>query len=96
MFARELYVERRQHQRIQFGRHAEVSSPRCTKLAVDVLDYSMGGICLISTVPLEMGEKLRFHSIETLDGDTRSLALDGVVRHVQERLGEYSIGVCFI
>jgi hypothetical protein len=62
---------------------------------VDVLDYSMGGICLISSVPLPLGEKLRFHSIQTLDGETRALALDGEVRHIQERLGEYSIGVCF-
>lgn len=88
-------MEKRKHQRIQFGRHAEVSSSRQENLAVDVLDYSMGGMCLITTVPLKPGEKLRFHSIETLDGDTRSLALDGEVRHVQERLGEYSVGVCF-
>lgn len=88
-------MDRRQHQRIQFGRHAEVSSSLHQKLAVDVLDYSMGGICLVCSVPLALGEKLRFHSIETLDGDTRSLALDGEVRHVQEQLGEYSVGVCF-
>lgn len=88
-------MEKRQHQRIQFGRHAEVSSRRYEKLNVDVLDYSMGGICLVSSVPLELGDKLRFHSIETLDGDRRSLALDGEVRHIQEQLGEYSVGVCF-
>lgn len=88
-------MERREHQRIQFGRHAKVSSSQRENLAVDVLDYSMGGICLISSVPWKPGEKLRFHSIETLDGDTRNLALDGEVRHVQERLGEYSVGVCF-
>lgn len=88
-------MERRQHQRIQFGRHAAVSCSAHNNLGVDVLDYSMGGICLVSSVPLQPGEKLRFHSIETLDGETRALALDGEVRHVQERLGEYSIGVCF-
>lgn len=88
-------MERRQHQRIQFGRHAEVSSSQHEKMAVDVLDYSMGGICLVSTVPLSLGEKLHFHCIETLDGDTRTLALNGEVRHIHEQLGEYSIGVCF-
>lgn len=88
-------MEKRQHQRIQFGRHAEVSSHQHKKLGVDVLDYSMGGICLVSSVPLELGERLHLHSIETLDGGTRSLALDGEVRHVQVQLGEYSVGVCF-
>lgn len=89
-------MERRQHQRIQFGRHAEVSSSVYEKLAVDVLDYSMGGICLVSKVPLNLGEKLRFHCIETLDGDVRPLALDGEVRHIHQQLGEFSVGVCFV
>ena len=69
-------MEKRQHQRIQFGRHAEVSSPQHKKLGVDVLDYSMVGICLVSSVPLELGEKLHLHSIETLDGDRKSTRLN--------------------
>ncbi|MFO7603651.1 MAG: PilZ domain-containing protein [Gammaproteobacteria bacterium] len=88
-------MEKREHQRIQFGRHAEVSTSRCDQLAVDVLDYSMGGICLVSSVPLNLGEELHLHSIETLDGEIRPLLLKGEVRHIQKRLGEYSVGVCF-
>jgi len=65
-------------------------------MRLEVLDYSMGGMGLVSHSSFEPGDVLEFESIMTLDGDIRTLELKGEVRHVQEQFQEFSFGVCFL
>lgn len=87
--------EKRKHKRIAFGRLVNIRTNDGRKLQLEVLDYSMGGLGLISREPFAPGEILYLESIQTLDGDERDLDLQGQVVHVQEQFEEYAFGVSF-
>lgn len=89
-------MEKRKHKRIERARMVNVKTVQGENLQLDVLDYSMGGMGLISKEPFDSGDVLDFESIITLDGNTRPLDLRGEIRHVQEQYEEYSFGVCFL
>jgi len=89
-------MEKRKHKRIQYGRAVNVKTALGRNLRLEVLDYSMGGMGLVSHSAFEAGDVLEFESILTLDGDVRILELKGEVRHIQEQYQEYSFGVCFV
>lgn len=89
-------MEKRKHKRIQYGRTVNVKTRDGDKLQLEVLDYSMGGMGLVSHTPFSTGDVLDFESIMTLDGEERTLEIKGEVRHIQEQFQEYSFGVCFL
>ena len=89
-------TEKRKHKRIQYGRTVNVRTPCGDMLQLEVLDYSMGGMGLVSHTPFITGDILDFESIMTLNGEVRTLDIKGEVRHTQEQFQEYSFGVCFL
>lgn len=89
-------MEKRKHKRIQYGRIVNVVTDSGDKLKLEVLDYSMGGMGLVSHVEFTPGNVLEFESIMTLDGEERPLELKGEVVHVQEQFQEYALGVSFM
>jgi len=89
-------MEKRKHKRIQYGRTVNIRTPSGDSLQLEVLDYSMGGMSLISHVPFAAGEVLDFESIQTLDGEVRILGIKAEVRHIQQQSQEYSFGVSFL
>ena len=89
-------MEKRKHKRIQYGRTVNVVTQNGDRLRLEVLDYSMGGMGLVSKTPFETGQVLEFESIMTLDGEQRSLDLKGEIRHVQEQFQEFSFGISFL
>ena len=89
-------MEKRKHKRIQYGRMVNVTTQQGENLRLEVLDYSMGGMGLVSHSSFEPGDVLEFESIMTLDGDIRTLELKGEVRHIQVQYQEYSFGVRFL
>lgn len=89
-------MEKRKHKRIQYGRMVNVKTQQGKALQLEILDYSMGGMGLVSHTPFATGEVLDFESIMTLDGEVRNLELKGEVRHIQEQFQEFSFGVCFL
>jgi c-di-GMP-binding flagellar brake protein YcgR len=89
-------MEKRKHKRIQYGRRVNVKTQQGNKLQLEVLDYSMGGMGLVSHTPFSAGDVLDFESIMTLDGEERTLEIKGEVVHIQEQFQEYSLGVCFL
>ena len=89
-------MEKRKHKRIQYGRTVNVKTQNGKQLQLEVLDYSMGGMGLVSHTPFATGDVLDFESIMTLDGEVRNLELKGEVRHVQEQFQEFAVGICFL
>jgi len=89
-------MEKRKHKRIQYGRTVNIKTQYGDKLQLEVLDYSMGGMGLVSHIPFTAGDVLDFESIMTLDGEVRKLDIQGEVRHIQEQFQEFSFGVCFL
>lgn len=89
-------MEKRKHKRIQYGRSVNIKTRQGERLRLEVLDYSMGGMGLVSNVPFQAGDILDFESIMTLDGEERTLEIKGEVRHIQQQFEEYSFGVCFL
>lgn len=89
-------MEKRKHKRIQYGRTVNIQTQDGDKLQLEVLDYSMGGMGLVSHIPFATGDVLDFESIITLDGEVRTLEIKGEVRHIQEQFQEYCVGVCFL
>ncbi len=89
-------MEKRKHKRIQYGRTVKVKTEAGQNYRLEVLDYSMGGMGLVSNIPFETGEVLEFESIMTLDGDERLLDLKAEIRHIQEQFQEYAFGVSFL
>jgi len=89
-------MEKRKHKRIQYGRTVNIKTGNGDKLQLEVLDYSMGGMGLVSIVPFAAGDVLEFESIITMDGEERVLEIKGEVRHIQEHFQEFAFGVCFI
>lgn len=89
-------MEKRKHKRIQYGRTVNVRTEQGRDLKLEILDYSMGGMGLVSGTMFRPGDILEFESIMTLDGDVRSLELKGEVCHIQEQFQEFSFGVSFL
>ena len=89
-------MEKRKHKRIQYGRTVNVKTTDGKNVLLEVLDYSMGGMGLVSDSSFNKGDILEFESIMTLDGDVRTLELKGEVCHIQEQYQEYSFGVRFL
>ena len=89
-------MEKRKHKRIQYARTVNVKTQSGRNLKLEVLDYSMGGMGLVSRTPFDPGDILEFESIITLDGDERILELKGEVIHRQEQFQEYAFGVSFL
>lgn len=87
--------EKRKHKRIAFGRLVNIRTDDGRQMQLEVLDYSMGGLGLISQEPFAPGAVLHLESILTLDGEERQLDLHGQVVHVQEQFEEYAFGVSF-
>ena len=88
--------EKRKHKRIQYGRMVNVTTESGNNMRLEVLDYSMGGMGLVSHSSFQTGDVLEFESIMTLDGEIRALDLKGEIRHIQEQFQEFSFGVCFL
>jgi len=91
-----LSPEKRKHKRIQYGRMVNVTTEAGANLRLEVLDYSMGGLGLVSHSAFVTGDILDFESIMTLDGEVRSLDLKGEVCHIQQQFQEYSFGIRFL
>lgn len=89
-------MEKRKHKRIQYGRTVNIKTQRGQNLQLEVLDYSMGGMGLVSNVPFQTGDILDFESIMTLDGEERTLEIKGEIRHIHQQFEEFSFGVCFL
>ena len=89
-------MEKRKHKRIQYGRTVNARTERGRDLKLEILDYSMGGMGLVSHTLFRPGDILEFESIMTLDGDVRTLQMKGEVCHIQEQFQEFSFGVSFL
>jgi hypothetical protein len=87
--------EKRKHRRIAFGRMVNIRTDDGRSMQLEVLDYSMGGMGLISKEPFAPGDRVHLDSILTLDGEERRLELRGQVVHVQEQYEEFAFGVTF-
>lgn len=91
-----ILMEKRKHKRIQYGRTVNIKTRQGEQLQLEVLDYSMGGMGLVSEAPFQIGDVLDFESIMTLDGEQRILEIKGEVRHIHQQFEEYAFGVCFL
>ncbi len=89
-------IEKRQFKRVRYGRSIEARTTEGAMLSLEVMDYSLGGVCLVSKMPLLIGETIELERITALTGEQRPLGLMGEVRHVQEQYQEYAIGVQFL
>lgn len=87
--------DKREHQRIQLLRKVSVVLENDAELTLDVLDYSMGGMSVLSQEALTQGTSLRLESLTTLDGEDKSLGLVGEVKHVRQSDQGYVIGIMF-
>lgn len=87
--------DKREHQRIQLLRKLMVNMPDGEKVMLDVLDYSMGGISVLSQKEFVVGEQLRLESLTTLDGEDKPLGLIGEVRHVRVNEQGFVVGMMF-
>ena len=89
-------MEKRKHKRIQYGRTVNVITDAGDRMKLEVLDYSMGGMGLVSDVEFTPGHVLEFESILTRDGEMRPLELKGEVIHIHAQSPQYTIGVSFL
>jgi c-di-GMP-binding flagellar brake protein YcgR len=89
-------MEERKHKRIQYVHTINVKTQSGRSLKLDVLDFSMGGMGLMSRTGFDPGDILEFLSVNVLDGNTRLLELQGEVVHCEEQFQEYVLGVCFL
>ncbi|MDH5407970.1 MAG: PilZ domain-containing protein, partial [Gammaproteobacteria bacterium] len=69
--------DKREHQRIQLLRKVLVILPDGGEASLDVLDYSMGGMSIVSQIEFSVGEQLQLKSLVTLDGEEKTLDLIG-------------------
>jgi PilZ domain len=88
--------ERRHHRRVSHNLSVQAHTPTGQAITLDVIDYSLGGMCLVSRSPYEVGETLEFDYLLGLDGAQRKLGLAGEVCYVQEQFQEYGIGIRFL
>jgi len=89
-------IEKRHYKRVHYGRSIEVRTTEGVVLSLEVMDYSLGGVCLVSKTPFLVGETIELDHITALSGEQRPLGLLGEVRYVQEQYQEYTIGLQFL
>lgn len=87
--------DKREHQRIQLLRKVMVILANGEQMLLDVLDYSMGGMSVLSQYEFMLGEKLTLESLTTLDGEEKSLGLKGEVRHLRMSEQGAVVGIKF-
>ena len=92
----QLPIEKRHYKRVCYGRSIEARTTKGEILSLEVMDYSLGGVCLVSKTPFLVGETIELKCIIALTGEQRPLGLTGEVRHVQEQYQEYAIGLQFL
>ncbi len=89
-------MEKRKHQRIRYMRRVSVRNTLGETLTLDVLDYSMGGMALVSRKPFDQGEVLQLDTMMTLDGERRQMDIKAEIRYVRCQSEEYTLGIAFI
>ncbi len=87
--------DKREHQRIQLLRKVMVTLKDGEQVLLDVLDYSMGGISVLSKKEFMIGEQLKLESLTTLDGEDKPLGLIGEVKHIRLSEQGYVVGMMF-
>lgn len=87
--------DKREHQRIQLLRKVMVTLTDGEQVMLDVLDYSMGGMSVLSKTEFMPGEQLKLESLTTLDGEVKPLGLFGEVKHVRLSEQGFVIGMMF-
>lgn len=88
-------LEHRKHKRIRYMRNVSASMDDGRKILLDVLDFSMSGMGLVSKIPFKVGDVLNVHSVITRDGIEREVSLKGEVIYSHKKFQEYAIGVSF-
>jgi PilZ domain len=88
--------ERRHHRRVSHSGMVRTYTSEGQELMLEVMDYSLGGLGLVSRALFYPGEKLDLDTLITPDGGKRPLGIKGEVCHVQEQFQEYSFGVRFL
>lgn len=89
--------EERKHKRIQYARTINVKTRLGRNLQLEIFDYSISGMSLVSRTAFDQGDILEFESLITQGGNKRILALKGEVIHNQkESRGNTFFGVCFL
>lgn len=88
--------ERRQHRRVFLGRSVLAHADHGIPMTLEVMDYSFGGLGLVSLRPFAVGDVLTFDTMETIDGANRPLGLKGEVCYVQEQFQEFAVGIRFL
>lgn len=88
--------ERRQHRRVNHNLSVQANTADGQSIVLDVIDYSLGGLGLVSQNPFNIGDVLEFDCLVGLDGIQRKLGLAGEVCYVQEQFQEYGVGVRFL
>ena len=86
----------RKHRRIEYEGSVSATAPNGDDVSLDVLDYSIGGMGVLSEIPCEQGDILKLHELVTHDGHRRPLNMDGEVIYVQRGEHLYTIGVSFL
>jgi hypothetical protein len=88
--------DRRHHRRVSHLASVQVHTPYGEYLLLDVIDYSTGGLCLVSRESYDIGAILQFDYLLGADGHQRRLDLAGQVCYVQEQFQEYGLGIKFL
>jgi hypothetical protein len=89
-------IEKRHYKRVRYGRSVEARTTEGMLLSLEVMDYSLGGVCVVSKSPFAVGETIELESITALTGEQRPLGLMGEVRRIQEQYQEFVIGLQFL
>ena len=89
-------MERRKHQRIRYLRRVAARSTNGDAVVMDVLDYSMGGMGLVSRKVFDQGEIIQLDTVMTLDGEQREMDIKAEVRYVKRQFEEYALGIAFV
>lgn len=88
-------METRKYKRIQYAHVVNVKTQFGRNIELEMLDYSMGGMSLMSRTAFEQGDILDFEYLTTRDGHKRVLDLKGEVIYSQKEFGQYIFGVNF-
>ena len=88
--------DKRKHQRIKFLRKVAIISPAGEQQLLDVLDYSMGGMSVLSKAEFRVGDVLKLETLTTLDGEEKTLDLLGEIKHIEpHELQGFVVGIMF-
>jgi hypothetical protein len=89
-------LETRKYKRIQNEREVNIKTQFGRNFKLEIFDYSMSGMSLVSPTAFEQGDILEFEYLTTRDGNKRMLDLKGEVIYCQKEFGEYIFGVSFL